>query len=82
MVLRGAVRQRRRARVIAFQAQDRGAVERFHEAALAAGGRDNGGPASAAPGYYAAYVLDPTGRTSRPFTTVAALRAVGRLPWD
>jgi catechol 2,3-dioxygenase-like lactoylglutathione lyase family enzyme len=48
---------------IAFQAADREAVHRFHEAALAAGGRDNGRPGNRDyhPGYYAAYVLDPDG---------------------
>jgi catechol 2,3-dioxygenase-like lactoylglutathione lyase family enzyme len=48
---------------LAFQAADRELVKRFHEAALAAGGIDNGGPGERAyhPGYYAAYVLDPDG---------------------
>jgi catechol 2,3-dioxygenase-like lactoylglutathione lyase family enzyme len=48
---------------IAFQARDRETVHRFHEAALAAGGRDNGAPGERDyhPGYYAAYVLDPDG---------------------
>jgi catechol 2,3-dioxygenase-like lactoylglutathione lyase family enzyme len=48
---------------IAFQAADREAVQRFYEAALAAGGRDNGAPGERDyhPGYYAAYVLDPDG---------------------
>ncbi len=48
---------------LAFQAADRDAVHRFHEAVLAAGGRDNGGPGERGyhPGYYAAYVLDPDG---------------------
>ena len=48
---------------LAFQAEDRDAVHQFHEAALAAGGRDNGGPGERHyhPGYYAAYVLDPDG---------------------
>jgi catechol 2,3-dioxygenase-like lactoylglutathione lyase family enzyme len=48
---------------IAFQAEDQSAVDRFHEAALAAGGRDNGAPGERSyhPGYYAAYVLDPDG---------------------
>ena len=48
---------------IAFQASDRETVERFHEAALAAGGRDNGPPGEREyhPGYYAAYALDPDG---------------------
>ena len=48
---------------IAFQASDAETVDRFYEAALAAGGRDNGKPGERAyhPGYYAAYVLDPDG---------------------
>ena len=48
---------------IAFQAEDRDAVERFYAAALAAGGRDNGAPGERSyhPGYYAAFVLDPDG---------------------
>jgi catechol 2,3-dioxygenase-like lactoylglutathione lyase family enzyme len=48
---------------LAFQAPDHETVHRFHEAALAAGGRDNGAPGERGyhPGYYAAYVLDPDG---------------------
>jgi catechol 2,3-dioxygenase-like lactoylglutathione lyase family enzyme len=48
---------------VAFQAAEREVVERFHEAALAAGGIDNGAPGERPyhPGYYAAYVLDPDG---------------------
>ena len=48
---------------IAFQAEDRDAVEHFYAAALAAGGRDNGPPGERSyhPGYYAAFVLDPDG---------------------
>ena len=48
---------------LAFQAPDRETVERFYEAALAAGGRDNGGPGERGyhPGYFAAYALDPDG---------------------
>jgi len=48
---------------LAFQARDEGAVGRFHTAATAAGGMDNGAPGERAyhPGYYAAYVLDPDG---------------------
>jgi catechol 2,3-dioxygenase-like lactoylglutathione lyase family enzyme len=48
---------------LAFQAAARETVERFHEAALAAGGRDNGAPGERSyhPGYYAAFVLDPDG---------------------
>jgi hypothetical protein len=38
-------------------------VGRFHEAVLAAGGRDNGAPGERTyhPGYYSAYALDPDG---------------------
>jgi catechol 2,3-dioxygenase-like lactoylglutathione lyase family enzyme len=48
---------------LAFQAPDRATVHKFHGAALAAGGRDNGGPGERRyhPGYYAAFVLDPDG---------------------
>jgi catechol 2,3-dioxygenase-like lactoylglutathione lyase family enzyme len=48
---------------LAFQARDEAMVQRFHAAALAAGGTDNGGPGERSyhPGYYAAYVLDPDG---------------------
>lgn len=47
----------------AFQAKDRATVDRFHAAALAAGGRDNGGPGVRKyhPGYYAAFAFDPDG---------------------
>lgn len=47
----------------AFRA-DRSGVDRFHEAAVAAGGRDNGAPGVRAhyhDNYYAAYVHDPDG---------------------
>jgi catechol 2,3-dioxygenase-like lactoylglutathione lyase family enzyme len=45
------------------QAPDRATVHKFHAAALAAGGRDNGRPGERRyhPGYYAAFVLDPDG---------------------
>jgi catechol 2,3-dioxygenase-like lactoylglutathione lyase family enzyme len=48
---------------VAFQAPNRDAVNAFHQAALAAGGRDNGPPGERTyhPGYYAAFVLDPDG---------------------
>jgi catechol 2,3-dioxygenase-like lactoylglutathione lyase family enzyme len=48
---------------LAFQAKDRDMVHRFHAAALAAGGKDNGAPGERSyhPGYYAAFVLDPDG---------------------
>ena len=47
-----------------FVARDRESVARFHQAALAAGGRDNGKPGirpDYAPDYFAAYVVDPDG---------------------
>jgi catechol 2,3-dioxygenase-like lactoylglutathione lyase family enzyme len=48
---------------LAFQGNSRDVVERFHEAALAAGGRDNGAPGERKyhPGYYGAFVIDPDG---------------------
>ena len=49
---------------LAFVASDRAKVNAFYEAALGAGGRDNGRPGvreSYGPNYYAAFVLDPDG---------------------
>jgi len=49
---------------VAFAVDSRAKVEAFHAAALAAGGRDNGGPGlrpQYGPGYYAAFVHDPDG---------------------
>jgi catechol 2,3-dioxygenase-like lactoylglutathione lyase family enzyme len=48
---------------LAFQAPDRATVDRWHQAGLAAGGRDNGAPGERPyhPGYYAAFLLDPDG---------------------
>lgn len=48
---------------LAFQAQDRAMVDRFHEVALAHGGTDNGAPGlrDYHPGYYGAFVIDPDG---------------------
>lgn len=48
---------------LAFQAHDRATVDRFHAAAIAAGGRDHGAPGERSyhPGYYGAFVLDPDG---------------------
>jgi catechol 2,3-dioxygenase-like lactoylglutathione lyase family enzyme len=49
---------------IAFRTHDRKAVQKFHAAALAAGGKDNGAPglrADYSPTYYAAFVFDPDG---------------------
>ena len=49
---------------VAFVAQDRGAVDAFHAAAVAAGWTDNGAPGLRPqyhPDYYGAFVLDPDG---------------------
>ena len=49
---------------IAFRVDSRAAVDAFYQAAIAAGGRDNGAPGVRAyyhPDYYGAYVLDPDG---------------------
>jgi len=49
---------------VAFAAKDRKTVDAFHQAALAAGGKDNGQPGIRAhyhPNYYGAFVFDPEG---------------------
>ena len=49
---------------VAFTAKSRVEVDAFYEAALAAGGRDNGAPGIRPhyhPDYYGAFVLDPDG---------------------
>jgi catechol 2,3-dioxygenase-like lactoylglutathione lyase family enzyme len=49
---------------ICFTAPDRAAVDAFHTAALATGGRDNGKPGlrpNYGPDYYAAFAVDPDG---------------------
>ena len=49
---------------MAFTARTRSDVDSFHQAALAAGGRDNGAPGLRPhyhPNHYAAFVLDPDG---------------------
>ncbi|KQV00996.1 glyoxalase [Mesorhizobium sp. Root695] len=49
---------------VAFTARSRAEVEAFYAAALAAGGKDNGGPGLRPhynPDYYAAFVFDPDG---------------------
>ena len=49
---------------VAFEAESRPEVNAFYEAALAAGGRDNGSPGIRPhyhPNYYAAFVYDPDG---------------------
>jgi catechol 2,3-dioxygenase-like lactoylglutathione lyase family enzyme len=49
---------------LALAAPDQQAVARFHEAALAQGGQDNGAPGLRphyGPDYFAAFVIDPDG---------------------
>jgi catechol 2,3-dioxygenase-like lactoylglutathione lyase family enzyme len=49
---------------VCFRSPDRATVDAFHEAALAAGGTDNGPPGLRPlyhEQYYGAYVLDPDG---------------------
>lgn len=49
---------------VAFAASGKAAVDAFYQAAIAAGGRDNGAPGLRPhyhPGYYGAFVLDPDG---------------------
>jgi Glyoxalase/Bleomycin resistance protein/Dioxygenase superfamily. len=44
-----------------FAARSRAEVDAFYAAAIQAGGTDNGRPGLRAPGYYAAFVVDPDG---------------------
>jgi catechol 2,3-dioxygenase-like lactoylglutathione lyase family enzyme len=49
---------------LAFRVSTREAVDAFHQAAIAAGGKDNGAPGLRPqyhPNYYGAFVLDPDG---------------------
>ena len=51
-------------RQYAFKARTRAEVDAFHEAAIAAGGKDNGAPGLRPhyhPDYYGAFVIDPDG---------------------
>lgn len=49
---------------LAWRAQNRAQVDAFHQAAIAAGGKDNGAPGLRPdyhPNYYGAFVIDPEG---------------------
>jgi catechol 2,3-dioxygenase-like lactoylglutathione lyase family enzyme len=61
---------------IAFIAPDKAAVDAFYQAALAAGGKDNGppGPREGAGDYYGAFVLDPDGNNIEACVRGAAAR--------
>jgi len=66
---------------LAFQAKDRETVDRFHEAGLTAGGRDNGKPGERDyhPGYYAAFLLDPDGNNIEAVFHGPAKRTAGAV---
>lgn len=58
---------------VAFRAKDRASVQAFYDAALAAGGKDNGAPGlrpQYTETYYAAFVLDPDGNNIEVVTFV------------
>jgi catechol 2,3-dioxygenase-like lactoylglutathione lyase family enzyme len=60
---------------VCFSAASRAAVEAFHAAGLAAGGRDNGAPGyrpQYAPDYYGAFIIDPDGNHVGVVARVAA----------
>jgi len=68
----GGVGGLNRAMHVAIAASDRAAVDAFHRAALAAGGKDNGAPGLRPhyhPNYYGTFVFDPDGPMSRPSVT-------------
>lgn len=46
---------------LAFRAPSQAAVDGFHAAGLAAGGKDNGAPGVRRGRYYAAFLIDPEG---------------------
>jgi catechol 2,3-dioxygenase-like lactoylglutathione lyase family enzyme len=66
---------------LAFQAKSRAEVHRFYEAALKAGGRDNGPPGlrSYHSTYYAAYVLDPDGNNIEAVWHGSAVRSAASV---
>lgn len=66
---------------LAFQAKDRTTVDAFYEAALGAGGKDNGPPGERPyhPGYYAAFVLDPDGNNIEAVFHGAARRSAASV---
>ena len=66
---------------LTFQAKDRATVDRFYQAALANGGKDNGAPSERNyhPGYYAAFVLDPDGNNIEAVYHGEAKRSVGSV---
>ena len=62
--LSGKAAEQKSTQHVAFTARSRAEVDAFHAAALAAGGKDNGGPGLRPhyhPNYYGAFVFDPDG---------------------
>jgi catechol 2,3-dioxygenase-like lactoylglutathione lyase family enzyme len=60
---------------VGFRAKDTAAVDAFYDAAIAAGGKDNGAPGlrpEYAADYYGAYVLDPDGNNIEAMCHTAA----------
>ena len=60
----GADKQAHKPMHIAFVAEDRDSVDRFHQAGIVAGARSNGTPGLRTlyhPHYYAAFLVDPDG---------------------
>jgi catechol 2,3-dioxygenase-like lactoylglutathione lyase family enzyme len=71
----GSSREKAGGTHFAFVARSRAEVTAFHSAALAAGGRDNGGPglrAEYSANYFAAFVFDPDGNNIEAVCHVAA----------
>ena len=66
---------------LAFQAASEEMVDRFYQATLAGGGRDNGAPGKRPyhPGYYACFVLDPDGNNVEAVFHGAARRSAASV---
>src|SRR5687768_12686466 len=66
---------------LAFQAANEDMVDRFYQATLAAGGRDNGAPGKRRnpPGYYACFVLERDGNNVEAVFHGAAKRSAASV---
>ena len=67
---------------IAFRADNRALVDAFYQAALAAGGKDNGPPGPRPhyhKDYYGAFVLDPDGHNIEACCHSAARHVIGQV---
>ena len=66
---------------LALQAPNRAAVDAFHRAGLAAGGKDHGAPGERPyhPGYYAAFLVDPDGNNIEAVYHGEAKRSAGSV---